>query len=305
MAEDQKLINTGRVMSWLERTDPAYQAALLDRAQETLRTRLRKALLPAFKLQALARFSPSSIIPLASDDQMDRADMAFQALARDPIGPTPEMFVLPQNINVDFAFEGRFERDEEAPDGKIWVKERRARRMNDVFAILYTSGSLTKSHAAAGDKLVEIYAASLGLVDRLEASGDKVQKERPDPHVSAMLKAADAERFLDILRRVPTGRYRKLLRAVVRDQVVGDGSGAEVVKARKNDVWRREFKQRVQGGARWRRVVENAAGLKDDEAQARAMRLACDELVVALLDHNDNYARERAERRRANGASSV
>lgn len=178
-------------------------------------------------------------------------------------GINPDQFGSPNAANVTFEAEQWFEKDDQHPKGGAWVKRRRGRRTNNVFDTLHKAGTLEQRQRVAGNYLATLYAQSQGLQGSPDDGFERVQCDAADPHEVAMRSAVAGRRFAEIIRRVEKPRYQRLLRALVRDIVLGDGAG--------ND---------ADGGVRWRRVVATTLGLNSDKAQANAVKIA----TAGLLD---------------------
>lgn len=188
----------------------------------------------------------------------ERLSQATQAVEREQSGVNPDMFLVPQAANVSLDFETWFEKDENHPQGGEWITRRRGRRTNNPFETLYIAKTLTKPEKVAGEYLVTLYAESHGLEGTPDDGYERVQCDTADPHEQAMRRAKAAERFMDITARIEKTRYKRLLKALVHDMVMGDGAG-----------------NLSDGGVRWRRVIATTLSLTSDKAQSKAMQTAC------------------------------
>lgn len=216
---------------------------------------------------------------------------ARQAVQNLGSGINPEMFAkvrgrgvtavvrpVHQNANVTYDYEERQEHDEKDPMFGEVIKARRGRRTNNVFHALHTSGALTRSQMLVGDEVAEIYAASKGIGDpppkRVFDQVDNMRGAAPELANDHMID--NAWRFMDIMTRIEPVRYKKMFKALIRDMVMGDGAGDVHTEEKRGKIKRHNLER-----VRWRTVMHHAIGVKDDEAQARAMKAGILHLVAA------------------------
>ncbi|HTN41504.1 MAG TPA: hypothetical protein VLZ84_10160 [Asticcacaulis sp.] len=223
---------------------------------------------------------------------MARTSAARQASQSDRSGINPEMFAVlkgrgitatvrpvHQNANVDFEYEERLEHDEADENFGEVIKARRGRRVNNVFHTLEKAKTITRAQMIVGDEVASIYAASKGLSDPPEKRiFDQVDNNRgSSPEIATDHMIDNGWRFMDIMTRIQPIRYKKMFKALIRDMVTGDGAGNIVIDRDKDGKAMTRNRERV----RWRTVMHYAIGVKDDEAQARAMRAGIIHLVAA------------------------
>lgn len=197
-------------------------------------------------------------------------------------GLDPDALRLAQHGGVTLDIEGWQEHDEKDPNHGLFIKARRGRRTNNPFLTLYTAGTISKAQQVAGDYLVTVYAQSRSLDGAPEQSPERVQSGPIDPHMAHLIAADAGRRFADIISRIEKKRYQKLLRELVRDIVLGDGSG-----------------NLADGSVRWRSVVASAIGLTSDKQQSMAVKLAVLGLPEIIDAHIQTEERRRKELRKA------
>lgn len=120
-----------------------------------------------------------------------------------------------------------------------WITRKQGRRADNVFESIFVSGRIDSEHRHAINQLCEVFAKSKGVFNVTERSMERVQYESSGQHEQMMIRASYAMQYHDIIGRLEDVDG-KLLEALIKDFVLGDGSADTV------------------DGVRWRLVVREA-----------------------------------------------